>query len=93
MNNPNTVICRVDGISTRVSAMSLYSTEQIASRAYGLWEKAGRPEGHAEEFWVSAERELRAEAAAPTFLRVRSPVSPPQPVIRLPRRVTGPVTV
>ncbi len=35
--------------------------EQIRSHAYRLWEKAGRPEGRDDEFWLEAERELRAE--------------------------------
>jgi len=73
--------------------MSLYFTERTAARAYRLWEKAGRPDGHDVEFWLAAERELRAEAAAPTFLHVGSPVSPPRAVVREPRQVVGPVTV
>jgi hypothetical protein len=37
-------------------------TEQdIAARAYRLWEAAGEPEGKDEEFWRAAEQELRNE--------------------------------
>ena len=37
-------------------------TEQdIAARAYRLWEAAGEPEGKDEEFWRVAERELLCE--------------------------------
>ena len=37
-------------------------TEQdIAARAYRLWEAAGMPEGKDEEFWRAAEQELLKE--------------------------------
>lgn len=32
--------------------------EQIRTRAYALWEQAGRPEGDGLQFWLEAEREL-----------------------------------
>ena len=32
--------------------------EQVRSRAYELWEKAGQPEGRDEEFWHQAAAEL-----------------------------------
>jgi hypothetical protein len=32
--------------------------EEIQTRAYQLWEEAGRPEGRDQEFWHQAEREL-----------------------------------
>jgi|HubBroStandDraft_5_1064220.scaffolds.fasta_scaffold07701_5 hypothetical protein len=32
--------------------------EEIQTRAYQLWEEAGRPEGRDEEFWLLAERAL-----------------------------------
>ena len=35
--------------------------EQIRERAYELWERNHRPEGLQIEFWLIAERELRAE--------------------------------
>ena len=35
------------------------SMPSIALRAYQLWEAAGRPEGRDEEFYFSAEEELR----------------------------------
>ena len=31
----------------------------IALRAYELWDAAGRPEGHADDFWFLAEEEFR----------------------------------
>ena len=35
--------------------------EQITSRAYELWEQAGKPEGRDEEFYLQAEKELQEE--------------------------------
>jgi hypothetical protein len=34
--------------------------EQIRTRAWQLWEEAGRPEGRDEEFWYEAEKEVGA---------------------------------
>jgi hypothetical protein len=36
--------------------------EQIAARAYEIWEAQGRPEGADRENWFEAERQLRATA-------------------------------
>lgn len=37
----------------------------VRERAYFLWERAGRPEGRAEEFWAQAQRdEARAMVEA-----------------------------
>jgi hypothetical protein len=33
-------------------------TEDIAKRAYGIWEMAGHPQGKAVEHWLQAEDEL-----------------------------------
>jgi DUF2934 family protein len=38
--------------------MAYPTDEQIRERAYQLWEKLGRPEGRAEEFWHLAEQDL-----------------------------------
>jgi hypothetical protein len=35
--------------------------EEIRERAYELWERNHRPDGLEIEFWLIAERELRAE--------------------------------
>jgi len=35
--------------------------EAIRTRAYHLWEAAGRPPGDGVHFWLEAERELRGE--------------------------------
>ena len=37
--------------------------EPIRTRAYLLWEQAGRPEGGDLEFWERARREIEAEQA------------------------------
>jgi hypothetical protein len=34
----------------------------IRERAYHLWNAAGRPEGDADAFWLSAQREILAES-------------------------------
>ncbi len=38
--------------------------EPIRTRAYLLWEQAGRPDGGDLEFWERARREIEAEEAA-----------------------------
>ena len=38
--------------------------EPIRTRAYLLWEQAGRPEGGDLEFWEQARREIEAEQDA-----------------------------
>ena len=35
--------------------------EEIAVRAYLIWEKTGKPHGREREFWLQAEAELRSE--------------------------------
>ena len=36
-------------------------SEEIAERAYQIFEREGRPEGHDQEHWYQTERELRSE--------------------------------
>jgi hypothetical protein len=40
--------------------------EQIRERAYDIWDRNHRPNGYEVEFWLLAERELKAERAAMT---------------------------
>jgi hypothetical protein len=47
--------------------MAYPTDEQIRERAYQLWEKLGRPEGRAEEFWHLSEQDLVNEDR--TFMR------------------------
>ena len=35
--------------------------ERVRTRAYELWDAAGRPDGDGQGFWYQAERELRAD--------------------------------
>jgi hypothetical protein len=49
------------------------SREEIAVRAYHLWEGRGRPIGSPEEDWSRAENEIRAkEAAEEEWVRARN---------------------
>jgi hypothetical protein len=38
-----------------------HSEERIRERAYHLWEQDGAPEGHADEYWDKARRQVEAE--------------------------------
>jgi hypothetical protein len=38
--------------------------EEIRERAYDLWDRNHRPDGYELEFWLMAERELKAERRA-----------------------------
>ncbi len=40
------------------------SKEAVASRAYEMWEDAGRPADSAEKFWLLAEEELESRSYA-----------------------------
>lgn len=50
--------------------------EEVARRAYALWEAEGKPEGRQLEHWLQAEREVesvpRPEAGPPEVLRDRA---------------------
>ena len=37
----------------------------MRDRAYGLWEKDGRPDGRSDEYWQRARSEVQAEEAEP----------------------------
>ncbi|MGY8684068.1 DUF2934 domain-containing protein [Bradyrhizobium sp. UFLA05-153] len=45
----------------RLDLQAATSREQISRRAHELWQDAGRPQGRDLEFWLRAERELRAK--------------------------------
>jgi hypothetical protein len=38
--------------------------DAIRERAYHLWVADGRPEGNADNYWLTAQREILAQAAA-----------------------------
>lgn len=48
---------------------------EIRQRAYELWERNHRPDGLEIEFWVMAERELRAERQARPSRQAKAPTS------------------
>ena len=41
--------------------MTSETHKRIETRAYQLWEAAGRPDGAAEKYWLEAEAELEGE--------------------------------
>jgi hypothetical protein len=41
--------------------MSKFSDDQIRQHAHQLWEKHGKPEGKADEFWHRAKAELESD--------------------------------
>jgi hypothetical protein len=45
-------------------------TERIKRRASDLWRLSGAPEGRDEEFWLQAEKEIKAEAV--TYERIKN---------------------
>jgi hypothetical protein len=45
-------------------AEPVLSIEEIRERAYDLWDRNHRPDGYELEFWLMAERELKAECRA-----------------------------
>jgi hypothetical protein len=47
-----------DGIDESAVTSGLISPARIAERAYALYERRGREEGHALDDWLQAEREL-----------------------------------
>ena len=55
--------------------------EQIAERAYTLWESAGYPDGRDQEFWFAAESEFRGarghDEAEPDALPDDEAIVPP----------------
>lgn len=41
--------------------MTQAQDDKIRQRAYALWERAGSPSSHSQDFWRKAERELTEE--------------------------------
>jgi Protein of unknown function (DUF2934) len=50
--------------------MTQPTEKEIKNRAYGIWERNGRPEGKEDKFWQLAEQELQNEDKSST---VRTP--------------------
>lgn len=58
----------------------LTNEDRIRDRAYSLWDRAGRPEGHDKEFWRQAERQLGDEGALDVSAEdADRPLIPPLP--------------
>lgn len=58
---PPSAIRYVSGMNPKISsapAPSSTSVDEIARRAYALWEHEGRPEGEHERHWREAEKQL-----------------------------------
>ena len=49
--------------------------EEIAARAYQIWEAEGRPEGKAEQHWARAEQEICWEDRSPNIGSEREPAA------------------
>ena len=47
---------------TSVTVAPAAGTDRIAQRAYEIWKESGCPDGHDQEHWFQAERELRGGA-------------------------------
>jgi len=62
-------------------------TDAISSLAYKLWEAAGRPEHHDQEFWLFAEHELRPKPIASAPIAPAGKETPRSSTVRK-RRVT-----
>jgi hypothetical protein len=58
------------------------NTEDIARRAHGIWEMAGRPQGKAVDHWLQAEVELTEMLQDPP-VNATTPAPAPK---RLPRK-------
>jgi hypothetical protein len=48
--------------ASAVKASRQITTECIASRAYTLWEQAGKPLGRDVEYWLQAESQLKQDS-------------------------------
>ena len=55
---------RTPAPETRKNIVPINLDEEIRRRAYELWEENGRAAGHDQEYWLSAEREVRGRYTA-----------------------------
>lgn len=49
----------VRSITSAKPAAGAIAPDKIAARAYEIWQASGRADGHDQEHWFQAERELR----------------------------------
>jgi Protein of unknown function (DUF2934) len=59
---PTQTVKPVKDTAPTVSVRAEVTKESIASRAFTLWEQAGRPHGRDLEFWSQAENQLKQNA-------------------------------
>ncbi|MGZ8921358.1 MAG: DUF2934 domain-containing protein [Limisphaerales bacterium] len=52
-------------VSDHNSDGQIFQSDDIAARAYQIFEHEGRMDGHAMDHWLQAERELKGERAQP----------------------------
>jgi hypothetical protein len=63
------------------------NTKDVARRAHGIWEMAGRPQGKAVEHWLQAESELAEMLQDPP---VNAPTPAPAPKRLQRKKATSP---
>lgn len=54
----------IDRISAMIGGCMKHGHEEIAARAYEIWEREGRPANKAKEHWLRAQRELCGDGGA-----------------------------
>ena len=74
-------------MATPTKTQAEQKQEQIAARAYQLWEQGGHQHGRDVEYWLQAEAEL---AAAQRPARVERSASAPRPSLATARQATAP---
>lgn len=55
---------------------SMAMDKRIRTRAWQLWDQAGRPEGRDDEYWLQAEKEIREMEELRELAREPPPVLP-----------------
>jgi hypothetical protein len=50
-------------VTTLDEVVAWWREQRIRERAYGIWERAGRPDGKATDHWLQAEAEERRHSA------------------------------
>lgn len=50
--------------SKPATATTTLNPDDVAREAYFAWERAGKPEGCSDKFWLEAEAQLRANGSA-----------------------------
>ncbi len=64
--------------------------KRIETRAYQLWEAAGRPEGESEKYWLEAEAEVEGEMHSGGGIPVTDELEAPAEPEAVPKRARGP---